>query len=113
MKNPSQNNFVDNSVKSFSCSLWQTIQSETVIKMVEKLNHDKIKVRIYNLFQIPLEILGLNQYYQFNCYNFVQSQCLLQLMFADHNVLICAPTATGKTSIMEMAIFRELGLRNT
>lgn len=34
-------------------------------------------------------------------------------MFKDHNVLVCAPTATGKTNIMEMAVFRELGLRDT
>jgi ATP-dependent DNA helicase HFM1/MER3 len=32
-------------------------------------------------------------------------------MFSDENVLVCAPTATGKTVIMEMAILRELGVR--
>ena len=32
-------------------------------------------------------------------------------MYTEANILVCAPTATGKTVIMEMALFRELGLK--
>lgn len=33
-------------------------------------------------------------------------------MFGGDNILVSAPTASGKTVIMEMAIIRELAIRN-
>ncbi|KAJ1874635.1 ATP-dependent DNA helicase MER3 [Coemansia sp. RSA 990] len=44
--------------------------------------------------------------YKFGHFNRMQSQCFALLYESDENVVVCAPTASGKTVLMEIAIYR-------
>lgn len=61
----------------------------------------------------PLHVSTMNDpkyanFYDFEYFNLIQSQLFFQAYHTDESVLICAPTAAGKTVIAELAIIRML-----
>lgn len=46
--------------------------------------------------------------FKFNYFNIIQSQLFHQTYYSDDNLLLCAPTAAGKTVVAELAILRLL-----
>ena len=59
----------------------------------------------------PLPVTALNnpmyqRLFKFSHFNPVQTQVFHTLYHTDHNVLLGAPTGSGKTIVAEMAIFR-------
>lgn len=60
----------------------------------------------------PIRVSVIDPEYQyifkFNEFNIVQSQVFFQCYHTDENLLVCAPTATGKTAIAELCLIRLL-----
>lgn len=55
--------------------------------------------------------LNLESFFKFEFFNAVQIECLLSLIFEKNNMVISAPTGSGKTILFELAILRK-GLNN-
>lgn len=74
------------------CSLFSTLPTE-----------------LLDLQPLPVTALGNREYeslYKFTHYNPIQTQIFHTLYHTDANVLLGAPTGSGKTIAAEMAIFR-------
>lgn len=52
----------------------------------------------------------LRQYFLFSRFNQVQSKCFNSVWNSGENLLVSAPTSSGKTTIFELAILREMSL---
>lgn len=64
---------------------------------------------LLDLQPLPVTALGNREYeslYKFTHYNPIQTQIFHTLYHTDTNVLLGAPTGSGKTIAAEMAIFR-------
>ncbi|XP_052868650.1 activating signal cointegrator 1 complex subunit 3 [Anopheles cruzii] len=71
---------------------------------------------LLELQPLPVSVLGNPQYealYSFTHYNPIQTQIFHCLYHTDHNVLLGAPTGSGKTIAAEMAMFRVFRTRPT
>jgi len=55
---------------------------------------------------ISPSLLNLQQFFQFPHFNKVQTFCLYQLLFSQENMVISAPTGSGKTVLFELAILK-------
>lgn len=69
------------------------------------------KKMIENLLMCSQKIspknLNLESFFKFEFFNAVQTECLTSLIFENHNMVISAPTGSGKTILFELAILRK------
>eukprot|EP00055_Hartaetosiga_balthica_P010039 m.41520 g.41520 ORF g.41520 m.41520 type:complete len:2056 (-) comp7002_c0_seq1:116-6283(-) len=89
--------------------------SETIIPLSFRNlllpQHDSPHTKLLPLQPLPLTVLQdkqLQSIYKFSHFNPVQTQVFHTVYHTDHNVLLGAPTGSGKTAIAELAIFRVL-----
>ena len=71
--------------------------------------HHPPHTELLDLQPLPITALKCPQYellYKFTHFNPVQTQVFHTLYHSDHNVLLGAPTGSGKTVAAELAIFR-------
>ena len=69
---------------------------------------------LLDLLPLPLAALrngAYEQLFAFTHFNPIQTQVFHTLYHSDHNVLLGAPTGSGKTIVAELAIFRLLNER--
>lgn len=52
----------------------------------------------------------LREHFHFNHFNRMQEECLPVLMATSHNMIVSAPTATGKTVLFELALLKQYRL---
>jgi ATP-dependent DNA helicase HFM1/MER3 len=48
----------------------------------------------------------LQDHFDFSEFNPIQKQCLPKIMKSDSNMIVSAPTSSGKTALFEMAILK-------
>eukprot|EP00056_Hartaetosiga_gracilis_P020004 m.17114 g.17114 ORF g.17114 m.17114 type:complete len:2059 (+) comp8097_c0_seq2:2-6178(+) len=89
--------------------------SETIIPLSFRNlllpQHDSPHTKLLPLQPLPISVLQDKQVesiYKFSHFNPVQTQVFHTVYHTDHNVLLGAPTGSGKTAIAELAIFRVL-----
>ena len=78
-----------------------------MLKCINKLNI--ICIELLDLQPLPLTALNdsrLESLYTFTHFNPIQTQVFHTLYHSDVNVLLGAPTGSGKTIAAELAIFR-------
>ena len=84
---------------------------ETITVPTNKSNQQSLAVAttLLDLYPLPKSALrneGYESLFRFTHFNPIQTQVFHQLYHGDGNVLIGAPTGSGKTVIAELAIFR-------
>ncbi|KAJ2558475.1 ATP-dependent DNA helicase MER3 [Coemansia sp. RSA 1933] len=64
---------------------------------------------------VPINALSppFSDVYAFTHFNRFQSECFDDIYLTDSNMVISAPTASGKTVLLELAIFRLFGMTST
>ena len=62
---------------------------------------------LMNSQKISPKHLNLESFFKFEFFNAVQTECLSSLIFEKDNMVISAPTGSGKTILFELAILRK------
>lgn len=77
-----------------------------------RMPHDmKQQTPLLDLDPLPVTALknrGYQSFYRFTHFNAVQTQVFFKTYHTDDNILLCAPTGSGKTVIAELAVMRLL-----
>ena len=77
-----------------------------------RMPHDsKKQTPLLDLDPLPISVLknrGYQRLYNFTHFNAVQTQVFFMSYHTDENLLICAPTGSGKTVVAELAVMRLL-----
>ena len=74
-------------------------------------NDKKKQTPLLDLDPLPVTVLhnrGYQSFYHFTHFNAVQSQVFFKSFHTDDNMLVCAPTGSGKTVVAELAVMRLL-----
>ncbi|TMS11145.1 Activating signal cointegrator 1 complex subunit 3, partial [Larimichthys crocea] len=92
-----------------SCSSYlvrlPAMESPSVLESLASMSH----LKLLDLQPLPVTALGNREYeslYKFTHFNPIQTQIFHTLYHTDTNVLLGAPTGSGKTIAAEMAMFR-------
>lgn len=77
-----------------------------------RMPHDaKQQTPLLDLDPLPVTALknrGFQSFYRFSHFNAVQTQVFFKTYHTDDNILLCAPTGSGKTVVAELAVMRLL-----
>lgn len=71
----------------------------------------KQQTPLLDLDPLPVHALhnrGYESFYRFSHFNAVQTQIFFKCFHTDENMLVCAPTGSGKTVVAELAVMRLL-----
>ena len=74
-------------------------------------NDKKQQTPLLDLDPLPVTALhnrGYESFYRFSHFNAVQTQVFFKSYHTDDNMLVCAPTGSGKTVVAELAVMRLL-----
>ena len=95
----------------------KSIKSNKFHKDNKYLNHPVDKAQQFSsvhknnynsLLTIPVSSVGLQNLFSFSDFNLIQSNCLDLFLESDDNIIISAPTGSGKTVLFELAIAKIL-----
>ena len=92
---------------------WVNCNQSTIIELseIEVPQDEDVKTELLDLFPLPLSALKNKEYEsvfnkEFQYFNPIQTQIFYSAYNSDENLLVGAPTGSGKTAIAELAILR-------
>ena len=92
---------------------WVNCSQESFIELseIEVPQDEDIKTELLDLYPLPLSVLKNKDYESvfnksFQYFNPIQTQIFYSVYHSDENLLVGAPTGSGKTAIAELAILR-------
>ena len=92
---------------------WVDCSQQSVIELseIEVPQDEDIKTELLDLYPLPLSALKNKDYesvfnQSFQYFNPIQTQIFYSVYHSDENLLVGAPTGSGKTAIAELAILR-------
>ncbi|KDQ10599.1 hypothetical protein BOTBODRAFT_190414 [Botryobasidium botryosum FD-172 SS1] len=102
-----QNNYVspqrDNALPAPSNALSEFVQPTPIARGENPRNTHGVRLRPVS--ELPDAYRGI---FKFGVFNAVQSQCLDKILRTDENIILSAPTGSGKTVAFELALIRLL-----